>query len=125
MTNTYDDDAEDSVKMLEELRCLRCVMERVLRVMDEGLFVDYQMEKFGKKAKSGLLEGIVKVAEGLAVTETVNAIQKMLICPKCGSKNTEDVKSEDAGTPFMPKPMRRCQECQHQYPLMVDDAEGV
>lgn len=36
------------IKTYEEMRCLRCVLERVLRVMDEGLFVDYQMEKFGK-----------------------------------------------------------------------------
>lgn len=51
MTTTYPDDAPIEVKTLEEMRCLRCVMERVLRVMDEGLFVDYQMEKFGKNFK--------------------------------------------------------------------------
>ena len=39
-------------KRFEELRCLRCVLERILRVMDEGLFVDYQMEKFGKNYKT-------------------------------------------------------------------------
>jgi len=33
---------------LKELRCLRAVLERILRVMDEGLFIDYQMEKFGR-----------------------------------------------------------------------------
>ena len=33
---------------LQEIKCLRAVLERILRVMDEGLFVDYQMEKFGK-----------------------------------------------------------------------------
>lgn len=48
MTNTYPDNAPMDVKMLEEIRCLRCVLERTLRVMDEGLFLDYQMEKFGK-----------------------------------------------------------------------------
>ncbi|MDO8339477.1 MAG: hypothetical protein Q7T16_02360 [Candidatus Burarchaeum sp.] len=48
MTNTYSDDAPQSKKLYEELRCMRCVLERILRVMDEGLFVDYQMEKFGK-----------------------------------------------------------------------------
>lgn len=48
MTNTYNDDAPIEEKMLEEMRCLRCVMERILRVMDESLFLDYQMEKFGK-----------------------------------------------------------------------------
>jgi hypothetical protein len=51
MTNTYPDDAPMDVKMYEELRCARCVLERILRVMDEGLFVDYQMEKFGKAKK--------------------------------------------------------------------------
>ncbi len=32
---------------LQEIKALRAVLERILRVMDEGLFVDYQMEKFG------------------------------------------------------------------------------
>ena len=52
MTNTYPDDAPHDVKLLEEIRCLRCVNERILRVMDEGLFVDYQMEKFSGSAES-------------------------------------------------------------------------
>ena len=52
MTNTYDDKAMMEEKQLEEIRCVRCVLERILRVMDEGLFVDYQMEKFGKKYKT-------------------------------------------------------------------------
>lgn len=51
MTNTYDKDASLEEKMYEELRCTRCVLERILRVMDEGLFVDYQLEKFSKKGK--------------------------------------------------------------------------
>ena len=52
MVNTYPDDAPMEVKMYEETRCLRCVLERILRVMDEGLFVDYQMEKYGKDYKT-------------------------------------------------------------------------
>ena len=52
MTNTYPDNAPIAEKTLEEMRCLRCVLERVLREMNEGLFVDYQMEKFGKDFKS-------------------------------------------------------------------------
>jgi hypothetical protein len=56
MTNTYPDDAPYDVKLLEEIRCLRCVNERILRVMDEGLFVDYQMEKFGGKCGNILYE---------------------------------------------------------------------
>jgi len=56
MVNTYEDDAPVTLKMYEEARCLRAVLERVLRVMDEGLFVDYQMEEYGKdyKTKSSL-----------------------------------------------------------------------
>lgn len=54
MTNTYKDSDSMEVKQLEELRCLRCVLERILRVMDEGLFIDYQMEKFGSAYKSNL-----------------------------------------------------------------------
>ena len=37
---------------LQEIKCLRAVLERILRVMDEGLFIDYQMEKFGKNYKT-------------------------------------------------------------------------
>lgn len=48
MVNTYKDTDSMEIKVYEEMRCLRCVLERVLRVMDEGLFVDYQMEKYGK-----------------------------------------------------------------------------
>lgn len=32
----------------QEIASLRAVCERLLRAMDEGLFVDYQMEKFGQ-----------------------------------------------------------------------------
>lgn len=48
MVNTYPDDAPMETKLYEEMRCLRSVLERILRTMDEGLFVDYQMEKYGK-----------------------------------------------------------------------------
>ena len=51
MTNTYDEQAPMTEKVYEEIRCLRCVNERILRVMSEGLFVDYQMEKFFGKDK--------------------------------------------------------------------------
>lgn len=48
MVNTYPDNATMEIKVYEEMRCLRCVLERILRTMDESLFVDYQMEKYGK-----------------------------------------------------------------------------
>ena len=56
MVNTYPDDAPMETKMYEELRCLRAVLERVLRVMDESLFVDYQMEKYGKAYKTKIIK---------------------------------------------------------------------
>lgn len=48
MTNTYKSGASDMQKMAEELRLIRCCLERILRHMNsEDLFVDYQHEKFG------------------------------------------------------------------------------
>lgn len=52
MVNTYPDDASMDVKTYEEMRCLRSVLERILRVMDRSEFVDYQMEKFGRDYKT-------------------------------------------------------------------------
>lgn len=52
MVNTYSEDTAMETKVYEELRCTRCVLERILRVMDESLFVDYQMEKYGKDYKT-------------------------------------------------------------------------
>jgi hypothetical protein len=49
MTNTYDEDAEPLIKIAEELRLIRCILERFLQ--KEPSFVDYQMEKFGKEVK--------------------------------------------------------------------------
>lgn len=48
MVNTYPDNASMETKMYEEIRCLRCVIERLLNVLDKSAFVDYQMEKYGK-----------------------------------------------------------------------------
>lgn len=50
--NTYSDDDPMEKKVYEEIRCTRCVLERILRALDEGLFCDYQMEKFGKDYKT-------------------------------------------------------------------------
>jgi len=36
------------IDMNKEIACIRALLERLLRVMDERLFVDYQMEKFGR-----------------------------------------------------------------------------
>jgi hypothetical protein len=47
MTNTYSREVSTGYKMAEELRLIRCCLERMLRVKSEALFVDYQMEKFG------------------------------------------------------------------------------
>ncbi len=60
MTNTYKKNAKLEKKIYEELRCTRCVLERILRVMDEGLFVDYQMEKFSNKFEKGTINDLKK-----------------------------------------------------------------
>lgn len=36
------------IEFEKEIMCIRALLERILRIMDEGLFVDYQMEKFDK-----------------------------------------------------------------------------
>lgn len=51
MTTTYPDDAPVPVKIYEELRCMRCALERIMRIIGPQEFVDYQMEKFGKTKK--------------------------------------------------------------------------
>ena len=51
MTNTYPDNAPIDIKATEELRLIRCLLERLLRCLNESNFVDYQLEKFGKRFK--------------------------------------------------------------------------
>jgi hypothetical protein len=51
MTNTYLDSAPIDEKAVEELRLIRCLLERLLRCLNESNFVDYQLEKFGGKFK--------------------------------------------------------------------------
>ena len=51
MTNTYSADAHESVKIAEELRLIRCVLERFLLQKNGAMFVDYQHEKFGEGFK--------------------------------------------------------------------------
>jgi hypothetical protein len=46
MTNTYKKTASLKTKSVEELRLIRCLLERLLRCLSESNFVDYQMEKF-------------------------------------------------------------------------------
>ena len=52
MVNTYSNNSQMETKLYEEMRCTRCVLERILRVMDESLFVYYQMEKITKQTRT-------------------------------------------------------------------------
>jgi hypothetical protein len=52
MTNTYTEEEKLDVKVYEELRCIRCVLERLLNHLNSSAFVDYQFEKFGKDYKT-------------------------------------------------------------------------
>ena len=47
MTNSYSEEDSIEYQNKEELRCIRCVLERMLRAKYPQEFVDYQMEKFG------------------------------------------------------------------------------
>lgn len=51
MTNTYPEGASVNVRIAEELRLIRCIMERRLNHEYPQVFVDYQMEKFGNAPK--------------------------------------------------------------------------
>jgi hypothetical protein len=61
---------------LQEIKCLRAVLERILRVMDEGLFVDYQMEKFGQinYDKQALIDSSKESTESGKVTTWVKSM---------------------------------------------------
>ena len=86
MTNTYKDDAPMETKIYEELRCIRCVLERILREFSEGTFVDYQMEKYGKDFKGEYSQGgkmnaerIQKTVEALIEDEMIKVIARKII----------------------------------------------
>jgi len=61
MTNTYPDNAPYATKLLEEIRCLRCANERILRALSEAQFPGYQMEKFSGSAESRNLPVILDI----------------------------------------------------------------
>ena len=52
MVITYKANVDPMVKIAEELRLIRAIMERQLRWQTSAEFVDYQMEKFGKDYKT-------------------------------------------------------------------------
>ena len=51
LVNTYSDDVIVSAQIKEELRLIRCLLERLLSAKYPSYFVDYQMEKFGSAYK--------------------------------------------------------------------------
>ena len=51
MVNTYTDSATSDERIAEELRLIRCILERWLNFSFPKAFLDYQMEKFGKDYK--------------------------------------------------------------------------
>lgn len=52
MTNTYDDEDPLPIKVYEELRCIRCSLERLLQAISRQHFLDYQLEKFSEHYKT-------------------------------------------------------------------------
>jgi hypothetical protein len=71
MTNTYADDAEYKTKLLEEIRCLRCANERILRALSEAQFPGYQMEKFSGSAEER------KLAKNYGIIGIVSELNKI------------------------------------------------
>ena len=57
MVNTYKMSAEPQVKIAEEMRLIRCLLERFLSYQYPQAFLDYQMEKFGKDYKTKEADG--------------------------------------------------------------------
>lgn len=80
MTNTYPKNAKLQVKIYEELRCIRCVLERILNTLDSSAFVDYEMEKFSKK-KHGI--------EILSVEEVTDELLEKELTPAPSQDNPE------------------------------------
>ena len=60
MTNTYDDNVGTYVKIAEELRLIRCILERELALHNGASFKDYQFEKFKPKDFIFSLDEFVK-----------------------------------------------------------------
>jgi hypothetical protein len=80
-------DKETADEKLKEVKCLRAVLERILRVMDEGLFVDYQMEKFGKI-------GYADKDDVVPLSAVRAALEKALPCERWKT-NVEDIPCYD------------------------------
>ena len=92
MTNTYPDDAPMDIKTFEEMRCLRSVLERLLRVMDRAEFVDYQMEKFSgspeaRKAEKDSVHPVTTPPPGY-VLYPIGAGQAPNPCTDCQAMKT-------------------------------------
>jgi hypothetical protein len=73
MTNTYKDSDSMEKKTYEELRCIRCVLERLLNHLSSSSFVDYQMEKFGKDYNT---EGDDLDIKSKTISEAIEQVEK-------------------------------------------------
>jgi hypothetical protein len=78
MTNTYPDDASLDVKTFEELRCVRCVLERLLTSLDPAGFKDYQLEKFSGSAEARALSRTYLKEAVSSIDETMAAVDKLI-----------------------------------------------
>lgn len=86
MTNTYPNNADNMTKISEELRLIRCILERKLNSENPQLFVDYEMEKFGRNyrtTKNWDEERVVGREE--RIEEIIS--EWSTICPYCHKEN--------------------------------------
>ena len=89
MTNTYPDDAPMDVKTFEELRCLRCVMERLLTSFDPAGFADYQMEKFSGSSEARAIARNLENKSGFAESDYVEILDPAQLKAKVREQPSE------------------------------------
>lgn len=98
------------IKTFEEMRCLRSVLERLLRVMDRAEFVDYQMEKFSgsPEARKAQREPIIPVIPPGAVMYPIGTGEAYDPCRDCQQMKQIREQHPNGYTGDVP-----CQWCPH------------
>jgi hypothetical protein len=79
---------ENKIVLEKEIACIRALLERILRVLDEGLFIDYQMEKFGNRINYITKEDLFKCVRCLKPMKQIDEHTWKLDC-ECVEKYPE------------------------------------
>jgi len=80
---------EGEIILEKEIACIRALLERILRIMDEGLFLDYQFEKYDKNRINYLTkEDLFKCVRCLKPMKQIDEYTWKLDC-ECAEKYPE------------------------------------